>query len=180
MTEITAASMPPVSFTNRTLAFVAFVIIAFVLLAYAEQRRDSDPETWTCEYIIDAYTPREFEALLRELWEDNGYSAELTSNGADGGVDVFASKRGVSVAIEAKQYSPKNTVGRPVVQKVVSASQQHGRSKATVVTTSSFTDPAEDACDALRSNSGVSVELVDGDDLVARLNNSALNPGDVL
>lgn len=136
--------------------------------------RSEEEQNWTEEHLHQDYTPREFEELVSALWEDKGFTVELAEEGPDGGVDVAATKSGVSAAIEVKQYHPEtNTVGRPVVQKVYAASNQYGHNKAVVATSSRFTGPAEDACDSLKCRS-TSVELYDGAKLVEELEESSI------
>lgn len=165
--------------TTEQLIFIGVAAAIIVFLFYSLITRESIPDEWSYEVVYEELTPREFEELVRELWDDKGYNAKISDEGPDGGIDVGASKSGVSVGIEVKQYKETSSVGRPIVQKCVAASQQYGYSKATVVTTSYFTEPAVEAAQQFRSRS-ISVELYDGEKFLDELNESSLEPVDVL
>lgn len=164
-------------FFYENLGLLLFFSGIVILVIYVFIHSQSEvPEDWSSEWIYDSFTPREFELLLTELWDDKGYSATVSKNGADGGIDVSATKRGVSVAIEAKLYNPEsNKVGRPIIQKAVGASKQYGYSKTVVVTTSSFSDPAIKSEDQLKSKRQ-SIELYNGEKLASELNDSTIDP----
>lgn len=166
-------------FNTQQLIFIGVVVIVFLFLLYVVYSRESIPSEWSYDVVYEELTPREFEELVRDLWEDKGYNATISDKGPDGGVDVGATKRGVSVGIEVKQYNESSSVGRPIVQKCVAASQQYGYSKAAVVTTSYFTEPAVESVQQFRSRS-ISVELYDGEKVINELEQSSIEPKDVL
>lgn len=91
----------------------------------------------------------EFEQAVGEIWENRGYDANVTKGSGDRGADVIAHKPNEQVIIEAKKWSEQNKVGRPVVHKLAGAQQDHGADRAVIVTTSDFTDEAEDSADEI-------------------------------
>jgi len=107
-----------------------------------------------------------FETLVSDVWEKKGFETTLTSDGPDQGIDVLATSDGRTVAIQAKRYDEDNKVGAATIRKVVGAASQVGADSMVVVTTSSYTSPAQEAADNL------GVELVDGDNLIALMNSS--------
>lgn len=82
----------------------------------------------------------EFEFWLARSLEKFGWTAETTKGSGDQGVDVVASKDGMTIAIQAKCYQSK--VGNAAVQEVFSGAAHRGISDAAVITTIGFTASA--------------------------------------
>lgn len=114
-----------------------------------------------------AGSPADFERFCAELFEDEGCRAELTGAGADGGVDIRLFIGTELAVVECKLYAPGNTVGRPLLQKLVGAQQHERADHAVFVTTSSFTRPAIEYATAM------GIRLVDGTALAEMLARSA-------
>lgn len=117
---------------------------------------------------LQAMDPLEFEHFVATLWDRQGWETEVTTASNDYGVDVKAEKDDGMVrqtaAIQAKRYADRNTVGRDEVQQYHAIrTQDPDVDTAIVVTTSSFTNPAEEWAE----NHGV--RLVNGDDLLKKL-----------
>ena len=104
--------------------------------------------------------PEDFEQAVAEAWEIKGYATKVTSGGADMGVDVIAKSGDRRVAIQAKRYQEGNKVGVSTVREIVGSANQIGANTTVIVTTSSFTEPAKEAAEAL------DVELYNGDQIV--------------
>lgn len=116
-------------------------------------------------YNID---PIEFEQLVADLWAQQGYETEVSQASNDMGADVIATRSDAMVdaklAIQVKRYSEGNDIGRNDVQQHHSMKVQDSTvDGAVIVTTSAFTQPAEDW--ALEHG----MKLIDGDDLVELL-----------
>lgn len=114
---------------------------------------------------LRSISPHDFERFVAELWERQGWRAEVSPEGADRGVDIQAWRDDGLVeqklAIQAKRYTPPNKVGRPEVQQYHALKQQDRSVDAVVVvTTGTFTDPAEEWADTHN------IKLVDIDDLL--------------
>jgi len=99
-------------------------------------------------------SPIDFERLVGELFEKEGYSVEFTKVSRDGGVDIFAWKRdvaGVSLTIvQCKKHSPENPVRVGVVREVVGSMNIHSATAAAIFTTSYFTKAAADEAMKIR------------------------------
>ena len=106
----------------------------------------------------------DFEHLVADLWELQGWSTEVEQQSTDAGVDVRATKSSPyeqKLLIQAKRYSDENTLGGPDVQQYASLKQQEvDADQAVVVTTGRFTSAAEARAEDLN------VKLIDGADLV--------------
>ncbi len=98
---------------------------------------------------IDEMSGQEFEIFLFSLFEQMGYTCNLTSQSYDQGLDLIAEKCGKKIGIQAKCY--KNQVGNKAVQEIVSGMQYYNCDEGMVVTNSQFTSSADD----LASKTGV-------------------------
>lgn len=85
-------------------------------------------------------SPKEFEALISNLFEKMGLETRQTQASRDGGVDCVAYDPrpifGGKVIIQAKRY--KNTVGVSAVRDLFGTMQNEGASKGILVTTSGY------------------------------------------
>lgn len=95
-------------------------------------------------YRVD---PLEFERIIREIFRDKGFDAELTKTTRDGGIDIFAFKKDslagpLKYIIQAKRYRPNRKVGVEAVRELYGLRQIEHATKAILVTTSYFTHPA--------------------------------------
>jgi|GEM_PF-2153191 len=126
---------------------------------------------WKPEHLHE-YTPTQFEHLVADLYADQGYRTKVTQQSNDAGIDVMAHSGSETVAIQVKQYSPGNRVGRPTVQQTAGVRSQIGATKAIIVTSSDFTQTAKDAS----RQYGGTIELINGTELTRRLSRSSLTP----
>jgi restriction endonuclease Mrr len=121
----------------------------------------------------------QFEHLVADLWEEQGWTTEVEQQSGDAGVDVRATKTqpySRKALIQAKRYSDKNPVGGPDIQQYSALKQQESDvDEAIIVTTGRFTGSAEDRARDLNVKTIDGEELVDLiDSLGARLGNSSL------
>ena len=116
--------------------------------------------------------PSFFEKLVVELLVKMGYGGEFADSGIvtrptkDDGIDgiIKEDKLGLDkILIQAKRYSPDNTVGCPAVQQFVGAITGQGASKGVFFTTSSFSKEALN----YKPGSGVKLVLIDGKTLAS-------------
>lgn len=96
--------------------------------------------------LMYSMQPRQFEELIAELLSNFGWSVELTKATRDGGCDIIAIGNNTLATskylIECKRYSPSNKVGVQPVRSLFGVVQSKRASKGILVTTSSFTKPA--------------------------------------
>jgi len=157
-----------VQFAAQNPLLTAAVLLFLIILLASSSSSTSDDEgrRYTVAHLRQA-SPRRFEELVGEVWEQRGYDAEVLPEGPDDGLDVIAEKRRESVGIQAKRYQADNRVGSPTVRRVHGAAQQHGVDRAVIATSSDFTDPAEDAAESL------GIDLVDGHELAEELSTAS-------
>lgn len=145
---------------------VIFLTLAIGVYLWRQQSQP-DPDEWTQTDLLDL-TPDEFEHTVATAWTERGYRTEVTAGSRDRGIDVVCEKSGVvsseTVVVQAKRYGSEKTVGRPTIQQTAGAMLEYGADRAAVVTSAEFTRPAQESADTL------DIELVDGEDLVAHLN----------
>ena len=124
----------------------------------------------TIQAIIDEFrdTPSEFENFCAILFEKMGYEVEVTPKVNDGGYDLILEKDNLTSIVECKCYAMSNSIGRPLIQKLVGANQYFKADKMFFITTSYFTK------EAINYAEDVNVELIDGRKLID-LNNKFAN-----
>lgn len=115
-------------------------------------------------------TPTFFEHLIVELLIAMGYggshdsAARRLGKSGDGGIDgiIDEDRLGLDrIYVQAKRYSPEQTIGRPAVQGFVGSLIGFGATKGVFVATCSFSKQALDYVENLQQR----VILIDGDRL---------------
>jgi hypothetical protein len=105
---------------------------------------------------VHKLTGRQFELLLRDIFEGFGFTVDLTSQTRDGGVDLLCLSTNydipVRIAIEAKRYAPHRPVSVDLVRSFVGANAQWHANKLIYVTTSRFTRDAVRYASAVETN----------------------------
>jgi HJR/Mrr/RecB family endonuclease len=93
---------------------------------------------------LDALTWREFEELVADLLERDGYMVTLGRGTKDGGKDIAATKRleeaGQFMSVwQVKKLMPGNKVELSVIRELADTRMQHKASKGVIVTTTYLT-----------------------------------------
>lgn len=122
---------------------------------------------------IRSLDPTQFEHLIADLWEAQGWTTQVTQQSQDRGVDVFVSQDTPvrqRHAIQVKRYGESNPVGSPEIQQYSSIQHQEKDIDAAVVVTSSrFSEQAEEVARELN------VRLIDGDELFNTVQSQGLS-----
>jgi restriction system protein len=105
-----------------------------------------DPSRFVTMYHVDAMNGYDFEKFLVEVFQTAGYDVEGTKLSGDQGADLFATRFGKKIVIQAKNYS--GSVGNTAVQEAISAKSFYGCDEAMVVTNSFFTKSAIELANA--------------------------------
>jgi len=123
--------------------------------------------SWTEEELLESLRGMdeyEFENLIADLWEAQGWETEVEQQTGDAGIDVRGRKTSPydrKVLIQAKRYGESNSVSSPAIQQYSALKRQEDDAdEVIVVATSHFTDSAQDRAEELN------VKLIDGDQLV--------------
>lgn len=109
--------------------------------------------------------PYQFERVVGDCFRDYGYVVHQTKKSGDGGKDLVMFKGGQTYYVECKRYAKSNTVGRPLVQKLVGACHPVG-AKPIFVTTSTFT------AGAIKEAERSGAQLIDGKQLLKMINSA--------
>lgn len=107
---------------------------------------------------LERIDPYSFEILCAHLYEQVGWSAEITPKTGDGGVDVFISRQGETKVVQCKRLTG-GKVGVGVIRDLFGVITATRASGGILVTTGTFTDGAIAWADGKR------IELVDGTQL---------------
>lgn len=111
-------------------------------------------------YDLDKIDGHEFEAAMVELFRRMGYRTERGKLSNDEGRDIILSNDNRIVVVECKHQSSR--VGRPVVQKLHSATLTYPNATyGIVVTTGFFADSAHKYAKDVNSKSAIRIELWD-------------------
>jgi hypothetical protein len=130
---------------------------------------------------VHLLTPRRFEELVADIYQNLGFSTRLTQETRDGGYDIMLLERtsGEQAIVECKRYSNSNKVRVGIVREVLGVQFRLGVRKAKIVTTSQFTTPAmEEAAEGNHRVSGYELELINADRLLHEMDvyNTAMPP----
>lgn len=107
----------------------------------------NDPE------LLRAMNPIQFEHLIAELFENQGYEVLLTPPRADGGKDLYVYKSDpilkTSFLVECKRYVPPNKVGVEIARQLYGVVKHEDVNGGIIVTTSYFTRGAKQFADTV-------------------------------
>jgi restriction system protein len=96
--------------------------------------------------ILRELSPRQFEELIADLLDRQGYKVDLTPSTRDGGLDMYAAKSDqigrFLFLVECKRYTPPKKVGVEVVRALYGTVQQKNATAGIIATTSFFTNDA--------------------------------------
>lgn len=116
---------------------------------------------------LKGLSPQRFERLILDLLIAMGYGGGDIENGrmtkisGDGGIDGIINEDALgldAVYIQAKKYTPGNTVGRPDIQRFIGSLTGEGATKGVFVTTSAFSKEAREYVGRIQQR----VMLIDG------------------
>jgi len=124
---------------------------------FGNQLEHFNPNRFITMYLVDGMDGFEFEAFLVNVFQTIGFDVKETKKTADQGADLFVSRFGKTMVIQAKNYT--GSVGNAAVQQAISAKAFYGCDEAMVVTNSYYTKSASE----LATTAGV--RLIDRDAL---------------
>lgn len=110
---------------------------------------------------IDSLSGVEFEMVLKQLFEKQGFDVKLTKKSGDFGADLICTKNKITTIVQAKCYH--GVVGPRAIQEIVGAKSHYKSMDAMVVTNNYFSKEAT----ILASENNV--KLIDRDGLKSLL-----------
>lgn len=127
------------------------------------QKAKDDPN------IMFKFTPREFERMICELFEKQGYNVKLTKQTRDGGKDIIILNSSIlgdfCVYVECKKYAKTRPVGVGIVRELYGNVTIDDATAGIIMTTSYFTKDAKELCETVKSR----MSLRDYHDIVKEL-----------
>ncbi|MDZ7694396.1 MAG: restriction endonuclease [Balneolaceae bacterium] len=100
-------------------------------------------------------SPRKFEELIADIFNDLGFDVQLTQATRDGGRDIIARiKNAVTdylTYVECKRYAAENKIGVGIIREVSGVHYIKNPSKSIIVTTSFFTSDAKEKATKLKN-----------------------------
>jgi restriction system protein len=94
----------------------------------------------------DDMDPYEYERFCAEQFKQNDWDAEATKGSSDQGVDVIATKDGITLVGQCKKFA--KPVGNSAVQEVVAGMKYYGATKGVVIAPNGFTKSAKKLAEA--------------------------------
>ena len=111
---------------------------------------------YSLEVDFKNLTGDEFEKLLGELYQRQGYHVTKSVPGADNGIDLMATRGNTSVIIQAKNW--KGKVSNGDILKTSGARLMYNANYAMVITSSHFTDSAKNVIENSPRIRGMEIE----------------------
>lgn len=128
----------------RLLLIILLFPIIFVWLIYRKIKFSKRIKNDNIDILnisqIDSLTGKEFENLLKEIFEKQGYKAQITKSSHDFGADLVLEKNGKISIVQAKCYS-KN-IGIKAVQEIIAAKVHYNANELFVATNRNFSKEA--------------------------------------
>lgn len=157
----TGIALLPIQAFRQGLGTCEAIYFDILVKRLASQLEHFNPNRFITMYLVDAMDGFQFEAFLVEIFQTIGYDVKETRKTADQGADLFVSRFGKNMVIQAKNYS--GSVGNSAVQQAISAKAFYGCDEAMVVTNSYFTKSAKELATT------AAVRLIDRDGLQSYL-----------
>lgn len=129
------------------------------------KRAKDDPK------IIDNISSREFEEMVCELLDKQGYNVKLTKQTRDGGKDIIVVQKSVlgefCIYVECKKYDKSNPISVKLVRELYGTVMADDATDGMIITTSYFTRDAKEYRDKIKHR----MTLKDYNDLIQEINN---------
>jgi restriction system protein len=94
-------------------------------------------------------TPTEFELLVRDILNAQGFNLRHQGGSGDRGIDLVGTRPdGVPVIVQCKQYALNRKITGPDIRSFLGAMSQHSIARGLYVTTCTFTQEAQVAAKA--------------------------------
>lgn len=111
----------------------------------APYRYDVPKEQTALQQALLQLQPYEFEQHVMSFFQKEGLTAWVTKQSNDAGVDGFARHPEGLIVVQCKRNAPDNLVGRPTIQQFKGVIEENKAWRGYVVTTSSFTNEAQES-----------------------------------
>lgn len=120
--------------------------------------------------IILSFSPREFEEMVCELLDKQGYDVKLTKQTRDGGKDIIVVQKSIlgefCIYVECKKYDTSRPISVSLVRELYGTVMVDNATAGMIITTSRFTKDAKEYTEQIKHR----MTLKDYNDLVQELN----------
>lgn len=120
--------------------------------------------------IILSFSPREFEEMVCELLDKQGYNVKLTKQTRDGGKDIIVVQKSIlgefCIYVECKKYDISRPISVSLVRELYGTVMIDNATAGMIITTSHFTKDAKEYTEKIKHR----MTLKDYNDLVQELN----------
>lgn len=120
--------------------------------------------------IIHSFSPREFEKLVCELLDKQGYNVKLTKQTRDGGKDIIVVQKSIlgefCIYVECKKYDTSRPISVSLVRELYGTVMVDNATAGMIITTSHFSKDAKEYTEQIKHR----MTLKDYHDLVQELN----------
>ncbi len=115
----------------------------YLLITYKERKLRREYKEYLLEITdINSLDDRDFEMFCAEVFKKQGFEVELTKATGDYGRDIILNN---SIYVECKKFDENNSVGRPILQKLLGAMDMFNIEKGIVITTGKYSNTAIEA-----------------------------------
>lgn len=122
--------------------------------------------------IVFNFSPREFEEMVCELLNKQGYHVKLTKQTRDGGKDIIIVQKSIlgefCIYVECKKYDTSRPISVGLVRELYGTIMHDNATAGMIITTSYFTKDAQEYTEQIKHR----MTLKDYNDLVQELNNT--------
>ncbi len=118
---------------------IVFAWLIYRKIKFSKQKNNDSIDVLNISQI-DSLSGIEFENILKEIFEKQGYSVQATKQSHDFGADLVLTRNGKIAIVQAKCYS-KN-IGIKAVQEIISARKHYGAEELFVATNRFFSKEA--------------------------------------
>lgn len=129
------------------------------------RRAKEDPK------ILFNFSSREFEEMVCELLDKQGYNVKLTKQTRDGGKDIIVVQKSIlgefCIYVECKRYNSSRPIGVSLVRELYGTIMADNATAGMIITTSYFTKDAKEYTEQIKHR----MALKDYHDLAQELNN---------
>jgi len=148
---------------------LGIIFIYCVYLYYTSRNKKRKEEKYLRSLnnlqALSELDPIEFEKIVGKLYQANGYKVYMTKKSKDEGIDLYLEKSNKRIVIQCKHH-PERNIGVRIVRELHGAMIDKGASKAILVTSGYFSQPAKNYA------KGKPIQLIDGQELVEMLMNT--------
>lgn len=121
--------------------------------------------------VIHSFSSREFEEMVCELLDKQGYNVKLTKQTRDGGKDIIVVQKSIlgefCIFVECKKYDTTRPISVGLVRELYGTVMAENATAGMMITTSYFTKDAKEYTEKIKHR----LTLKDYNDLVQELNN---------